>query len=90
MPLPSGGAKQLSSHKALRTSCRSRSGAHLGVGLHVAEFVSVPLEHDLLPDNVYPLLHVGEHELPLERTVVHGVACPFGTAADASQYLSQH
>jgi hypothetical protein len=81
---------RLSSHKALGTSCRSCSGAHLGVALHAAEFDSVPLEHDLLPDSVYPLLHVGEHELPLERIVVHGVACPFVTAADASQYFSQH
>ena len=52
--------------------------------------VSVPAAHVLVPISVYPLLHVGEHVLPLARTVVHGVACPFVTAADASQYFSQH
>ena len=46
--------------------------------------VSVPALHILVPDTVYPLLHVGVHELPLVRVDVHGVATPFVGAADAS------
>jgi hypothetical protein len=34
---------------------------------------------------VYPLLHVGAHELPLARLDVHGLASPFVGAAAASQ-----
>ena len=43
-----------------------------------------------MPDTVYPLLHVGVHELPLARLVVHGLASPFVGAADASHALALH
>ena len=39
---------------------------------------------------MYPLLHVGVHELPLARLPVHGVANPFVGAADASHGLALH
>ena len=39
---------------------------------------------------IYPLLHVGVHELPLARLAVHGVANPFVGAADASHGLALH
>ncbi len=39
----------------------------------------------LVPDTVYPLLHVGVHELPLARLDVHGLASPFAGAVAASQ-----
>ena len=41
----------------------------------------------LMPDTVYPVLHVGVHELPLARLAVHGPASPFVGAADASHAL---
>ncbi len=44
----------------------------------------------LMPDTVYPLLHVGVHELPLARLAVHGVATPKVGAADASHALALH
>ena len=43
-----------------------------------------------MPDAVYPLLHVGVHELPLVRLDVHGPASPFAGAADASHGLGLH
>ena len=61
-----------------------------GLGLHTAVLVRLYLEHDLEPASVYPLLHVGAHELPLGRTEGHGDATPFVIAADASQSSSQH
>ncbi len=39
----------------------------------------------LMPDTVYPLLHVGVHELPLARLDGHGLASPFAGAVAASQ-----
>ena len=55
------------------------------LALHTAVLiVSVPNRQVLVPDTVYPLLHVGVHELPLARLVLHGVATPSGGAADAS------
>ena len=61
------------------------------LGLHTAEsVVSVPAAHVLVPDTVYPLLHVGVHELPLARLAVHGPASPFVGAADASHALALH
>jgi hypothetical protein len=39
---------------------------------------------------VYPLLHVGVHELPLARLDVHGLASPFVGAVDASHGLGLH
>ena len=44
----------------------------------------------LMPDTVYPLLHVGVHELPLARLDVHGPASPFVGAVDASHALALH
>ena len=61
------------------------------LGLHTAEsVVSMPAAHVLVPDAVYPLLHVGVHELPLARLAVHGPASPFVGAADASHALALH
>jgi hypothetical protein len=59
-----------------------------GLGLQTAVFVvNVPVVHVLVPDTLYPLLHVGVHELPLARLDVHGVATPFVSPADASHGL---
>ncbi len=44
----------------------------------------------LMPDTVYPLLHVGVHELPLARLDVHGLASPFAGAVAASHALALH
>ncbi len=41
-------------------------------------------------ETIYPLLHVGVHELPLARLAVHGPASPFVGAADASHALALH
>ncbi len=43
-----------------------------------------------MPDTVYPLLHVGVHELPLARSDVHGLASPFSGAVAASHALALH
>ena len=51
---------------------------------HVAA-VKVPKEHELVPDTVYPALHVGWHVDPLARELVHVPTPPFAGAADASQ-----
>ena len=62
-----------------------------GLALHTAVLVvSVPAVHVLVPDTVYPLLHVGVHELPLARLAVHGVATPNVGAVDASHALALH
>ena len=50
---------------------------------HVAA-VNVPKEHELVPDNVYPELHVGWHVEPLASELVQVPALPFVGAADAS------
>jgi hypothetical protein len=47
--------------------------------------VIVPAEHDLLPDAVYPLLHVGVHELPIARLDVQSPSAPLDGAGVASQ-----
>ena len=44
----------------------------------------------LVPDTVYPLLHVGVHELPLARLDVHGLASPFAGAVAALHGLALH
>ncbi len=44
----------------------------------------------LMPDTVYPLLHVGVHELPLARLDVHGLASPFAGAVAALHALALH
>ena len=47
--------------------------------------VIVPAEHDLLPDAVYPLLHVGVHELSIARLDVQSPSAPFVGAVVAWQ-----
>ncbi len=67
------------------------SDASHGLALHTAVLVvSMPAVHILVPDTVYPLLHVGVHELPLARLDVHGPASPFVGAVDASHGLALH
>jgi hypothetical protein len=53
--------------------------------LHTAVSVSMPAVHDLVPDRLYPMLHVGVHVAPLARELVQSPAPPFAGAADASQ-----
>ena len=56
-----------------------------GSGLQTAVSVRVPLEHDLDPDKVYPLLQVGVHVAPSARVEVHPEpGAPFVMAPDAS------
>ena len=45
-----------------------------------------------MPDTVYPLLHVGVHELPLTRNDAHGAAIPFagGSATPAKHATGLH
>ena len=56
-----------------------------GSGLHTMVSVSVPAVHDLVPERVYPLLHVGVHDDPCARVEVQpDPAAPFDIAPDAS------
>jgi hypothetical protein len=56
-----------------------------GSGLQTAVSVRVPLEHDLDPDKVYPLLQVGVHVAPSARVEVHPEpGAPLVMAPDAS------
>ena len=48
-----------------------------GLGLHTAVSVRVPALHDLVPERVYPVLHVGVHDDPLSRTSPQGDINPF-------------
>ena len=50
---------------------------------HVAA-VSVPAVHELVPDTVYPLLHVGWHVDPDANEFVHDPTPPLVGAVDAS------
>jgi hypothetical protein len=63
------------------------AGSLHGSGLHSKVLVYEPYEHDLLPDAVYPLLHVGVHEAPLSRLDPHVPATPFVGAAAALHAL---
>ena len=56
---------------------------------HVAA-VNVPKEHELVPDTVYPELHVGWQVDPLARELVQSPAPPFVGAADASHGFAAH
>ena len=56
---------------------------------HVAA-VNVPKEHELVPDTVYPELHVGWHVDPLVNELVQSPAPPFVGAADASHKFAEH
>jgi hypothetical protein len=62
-----------------------------GSGLQTAVSVRVPLEHDLDPDKVYPLLQVGVHVAPSARVEVHPEpGAPFVMAPDASHEDDEH
>ena len=56
-----------------------RSGAHLGVAVHVTVPDKTPSEHEYVPPAVwtYPVLHEGMHESPLARLDVHVPKAPF-------------
>ena len=58
-----------------------------GFAEHVAA-VNVPKEQELVPDTVYPELHVGWHVEPLARELVQSPGPPFVGAADASHGLA--
>lgn len=49
--------------------------------LHTAVSDNVPVLHDLDPDSVYPLLHVGEQLDPLASELWQGDAAPLVMAA---------
>ena len=52
--------------------------------------VNVPKVHELIPDTVYPELHVGWHVEPLARELVQVPTLPFVGAADASHGFAEH
>ena len=54
-----------------------------GGGAHVAA-VRVPAVHELVPETVYPELHVGWHVDPLARELVQSPTPPLVGAVDAS------
>ena len=56
--------------------------------VHVAA-VNVPKEQELVPDTVYPELHVGWHVDPLARELVQSPAPPFVGAAEASHGFAE-
>ena len=58
-----------------------------GLAVHPTVSVNVPAAHDRLPVIVYPLLHVGVHEVPLSWLESHVPASPFVGAAEASHAL---
>ena len=60
-----------------------------GFAAHVAA-VRVPALHELVPDTVYPELHVGWHVDPLARELVQSPAPLFVGAADASHGFAAH
>ena len=53
---------------------------------HVAA-VSDPALQDVVPDTVYPELHVGWHVDPLANELVQSPTAPFVGAVDASQQV---
>ena len=55
--------------------------------MHVAA-VKVPALHELVPDTVYPLLHVGWHVDPIANEFVHDPTPPLVGAVDASQDMT--
>ena len=60
-----------------------------GFGEHATVSARVPAEHDLDPDRVYPLLHVGWQVDPLARELRQSPAPPFVGSVDASQFAEQ-
>jgi|OM-RGC.v1.030765263 hypothetical protein len=59
------------------------------VASHVAA-VSVPALHELVPDTVYPLLHVGWHVDPDANELVQDPTPPLVGAVDASHAFAEH
>ena len=55
----------------------------VGLSVHVAA-VRVPTVQELVPETVYPELHVGWHVDPLARELVQSPAPPFVGTVDAS------
>ena len=55
---------------------------------HVAA-VKVPALHELVPDTVYPLLHVGWHVSPDANELVQFPTPPLVGAVDASQRMTK-
>ena len=60
-----------------------------GFAEHVAA-VKVPALHELAPDTVYPLLHVGWHVDPYANELVHDPTPPLVGAVDASHAFAEH
>ena len=56
---------------------------------HVAA-VKVPVLQELVPDTVYPELHVGWHVEPLASALVQSPAPPSVGAVDASHGFGEH
>ena len=66
---------------ATKSAGQAAGATDSAAALHTAVVVvSVPAVHVLVPASVYPLLHVGVHELPLARLAVHMPAAPFAMA----------
>ena len=61
----------------------------VGLSVHVAA-VRVPAVQELVPETVYPELHVGWHVDPLARELVQSPAPPFVGAVDASHGFAEH
>ena len=60
------------------------------MGLHTAVSVIMPALHDLIPERVYPVLHVGLHDAPCARVELQSFRAPLAMAADASHELPLH
>ena len=58
--------------------------------MHTTVLVRVPAAHDLVPERVYPVLHVGVHDAPCARVEVQSFRAPLATAPEASQELPLH
>jgi len=58
--------------------------------LHTAVSARAPAVQDLVPDRVYPVLHVGVHVAPLARVEVQLFSAPLVMALDASQESPLH
>ena len=72
---------------ARTTSARGRV-AGLGDGASHVAAVKVPALHELAPDTVYPLLHVGWHVDPDANELMHDPTPPLVGAVDASQSMT--
>ena len=64
--------------QSFRAPLATAADASHELPLHTAVSVSVPAVHDLVPERVYPVLHVGVHDAPSARVVVQlGPGAPF-------------